>query len=317
MLSQWNQYICDQFAKQERKGAHMDIEQLNYFIEVADCGSFSEAAARLFTTQSSVSKRIHALETELSVELFDRSRRQIQLTEAGTVALADARSLVKAYRQMMHSVEVYRQRSAQQLRIASIPVMAQYGLTGLVAQFSDCHSEINLSIREIEGIDIVQCLKKQEFDLAFMRTEHMDDSLACVPIVIDHLSVVLSADHPLAHYRQLSLRQLSGEAFLLLNQWTLLYDVCIHACEQAGFTPNVTYTGTRMETILSLIGRNQGISLMMDYAVSHAYQENIRIIPLQEEINSTIGLVYLKKRPLSDPASVFLEYIREQVSFAK
>jgi DNA-binding transcriptional LysR family regulator len=293
----------------------MDMEQLNYFIEVADCGSFSEAAVKLFTTQSSVSKRIQSLEKELQTTLFDRSRRQIRLTEAGELLLIDARVIINQYRQMLHSLEKYKHQMVQKLNIASIPVMVQYNLTGLVALFSDMHSEFQVSIQEIEGIDIAQRLKNEEFDLAFMRTEQLDDSFSCVPITRDHLSVVLSANHPLAEQKRLSLEKLSGEKFLLLHPSTLLYDVCVRACKRAGFTPNVTYTGMRMETILSLIGQNQGISLMMDHAVSHIHQENIRMIPLEEEILSTVGLVFVKNRTLSESAKCFLDYVKEKVSF--
>jgi DNA-binding transcriptional LysR family regulator len=70
-----------------------------------------------------------------------------------------------------------------------------------------------------------------------------------------------------------------------------------------------------METILSLIGQNQGISLMMDHAVSHIHQENIRMIPLEEEILSTVGLVFVKNRTLSESAKCFLDYVKEKVSF--
>lgn len=61
----------------------MDIQQIQYFLEVVQSGNFSAAAENLYTTQSSVSKNIKSLEKELDVQLFDRSKRQIQLTESG------------------------------------------------------------------------------------------------------------------------------------------------------------------------------------------------------------------------------------------
>lgn len=59
----------------------MDIQQIQYFLEVVQSGNFSAAAENLYPTQSSVSKNIKSLEKELDVQLFDRSKRQIQLTE--------------------------------------------------------------------------------------------------------------------------------------------------------------------------------------------------------------------------------------------
>jgi DNA-binding transcriptional LysR family regulator len=287
----------------------MNMEQLRFFIEVAESGSFSEAAVRLFTTQSSVSKHIQALEKELHVSLFDRSKRKIVLTKAGEIALKDSKRILSLERHLLSSIEEYTHQVNQELKIASIPVMAQYDITGLIAGFSNAHPEIHLSIQEIEGIEIAKRLKKQEFDFAFMRTDHLDHSFESVPIFRDRMAVVLPKEHPLANQSQVSLEQLSKENFLLLNQSTLLYDISTQACKAAGFLPKVTYTGTRMDTILGLVGRNQGISLMMTHAVSNVHHDSICIIPLRETIESTIALVRLKKRPLSEEDNTFWKFV--------
>ena len=73
----------------------MDIQQIQYFLEVVRSGNFSVAAENLYTTQSSVSKNIKSLEKELNIQLFDRGKRQIQLTEAGKLILKDAHSIVQ------------------------------------------------------------------------------------------------------------------------------------------------------------------------------------------------------------------------------
>jgi DNA-binding transcriptional LysR family regulator len=187
--------------------------------------------------------------------------------------------------------------------------MAQYDITGLIAAFSNKHPDVQLLIKEIEGIDMLSKLKNQEFDFAFMRIEHLGEEFESVPICTDQLSVVLAADHSLAGREAIALEELSGEQFLLLNQWTLLYDICVQACQNAGFMPQVKYTGMRMDTILGMIGMNQGISLMMNYAASRIHQENICIIPLKEEIPSTVGLARLKSRHLSTIGKDFWKFI--------
>lgn len=283
----------------------MTIEQLHCFLAVVDTGSFSEAAERLFTTQSSVSKHIQALEKELNVTLFDRSKRKSRLTEVGELLLEDVRHISDLHQHLIQTAAKYTLESERELRIASIPVMAQYDITGLIADFSNQYPDVRLNIQEVEGVDIAARLKNQEFDFAFMRTEYLDRGFASIPILHDHLAVVLSDQHPLADRAQLSLSDLKAEKFLLLGPTTLLYDVSIQACKAAGFTPNVIYTGTRMDTILGLIGRNQGISLMMDHAVSYVHQPNIRIVPLAEQICSTIGLVRVKNKPISNLGRAF------------
>ncbi|MFD6439199.1 LysR family transcriptional regulator, partial [Peribacillus sp. NPDC060186] len=75
----------------------MDIKHLQYFIEVTNFNSFTRAADHLFITQPTISKMIKNLETELGVELFDRSRKQLVLTDAGRVVLEQAKLIDKAF----------------------------------------------------------------------------------------------------------------------------------------------------------------------------------------------------------------------------
>ena len=112
----------------------MDIAQVQYVLAVAAAGSFSAAAEELYISQSSLSKQVIALERELGVALFDRSKRQIALTPAGAAFLAHARAIDAAYRALL--ADLGRFKTAPSLRIVAIPVIAQYGITAYIAQFT-------------------------------------------------------------------------------------------------------------------------------------------------------------------------------------
>ena len=147
----------------------MDIQQIQYFLEVVRSGNFSTAAENLYTTQSSVSKNIKSLEKELNTQLFGRSKRQIQLIEAGKLVLKDARSIVQSYEKLIHTVSSYQLQKEDTLTIASIPVMAQYDITGLLADFQTAHPNIKLQIEESETTHICSRLKNHECDFIFTR----------------------------------------------------------------------------------------------------------------------------------------------------
>lgn len=271
----------------------MNTDQLKSFLAVAQTGSFSEAAAQLYITQSSVSKHIQSLERELGTALFDRSRRKISLTPAGEQALAEAQRMNTAYLRLLEAVRNAADEKETALRVASIPVMAQYDITGLLADFSARRPEICLEILEMEGIDMVNRLERREIDLAFLRISETEGNLDTLPLFEDRLSVVLSENHPLASREEISLRELSDEKFLFMSRGTLLYDLCVRVCREHGFAPRVIYTGTRIENILSLVRNNHGISLMMRQAVTYMHHEGTRVVPLKEETVSVIGLAKL------------------------
>lgn len=288
----------------------MTIEQIQYFLKVVECNSFSEAAEELYTTQSSVSKHIRSLEQDLNVQLFDRSSRRIRLTEAGNIILSDAQKMYETYEHMSKSIIDYRNDENDTITIASIPVMAQYDITGLIANFESLNSNVHLAIQELEGIEILSMLEKQEIDFAFFRLEHLDKSYDRIPLFQDQLAAIIPACHPLSNCESISLKNLSLENFLLLNKGTLLFDQICDACHLAGFDPRITYTGTRIENILELVGKQRGISLMMRHAASYLSNPHIKVVPISENITSTVGLVKVKRKSLSPIAKAFWNFAK-------
>ena len=292
----------------------MNILRLKYFIAVAENGSFTEAAELLYTTQSSVSKQILALEKELGVRLFNRTSRKIELTPQGGIVLEHAKKLAAGYDDMMARLSAYEQTCKGYLSIASIPVMAQYRITSIFAGFNRLFPHITLNIEEMETCDIPAALENGSYDLAFMRSEMLDISYETTAVCRDRLAAVLPCGHRLSRKEAISLEELKDEPFLLLNKGTLLYSFCLDACKKAGFTPKVAYTGTRMENIAELVVQNMGISLMMEQAVSYLQNHDIRIIPLSEQIESCISLARLKKREMSPAAASFWKYVKNGTS---
>lgn len=284
----------------------MNILRLKFFIAVAETGSFSEAAEQLYTTQSSVSKQVMALEKELNIRLFDRTSRKTELTPQGKTALTHAKTIMADYEAMMAELS---SSGAGTLCLLSIPVMAQYGITGILADFRQRYPHLSMTVEEKETVHILSALENGKCDMAFMRGEMLDESYEKIPLKKDRLAAVLPINHPLAALSSVPLCRLQKEPFLLLDQGTLLYDSCLKACGQAGFTPNVTYTGTRMETIAELVSQGMGVSLMMEQAVSYLRNSKVAILPLEDGIISHISLVRPKRRAMSPAARTFWDFV--------
>lgn len=290
----------------------MRLERLKFFLTVAETGSFSEAAERLYTTQSAVSKQVIALEKELGVSLFDRSRRRVVLTEAGQIVLSYARSITESCNNMLSVVQAYRRSAGGILSVASIPVMGQYGITELVGRFRKSHPGITMSVGELESSEILTALEQGRYEMAFMRAEQLPDSgYECLPLTHDALAALLPESHPLAGEKQISLSLLKDEPFLLLNEGTLLHKMCVDACQRCGFIPRTAYTGTRNENIAELVAMGMGVSLVMEKFFLHLRPAGVRCIPLEEHITSTIALVRLQKHRPTDAACLFWAYIRD------
>ena len=292
----------------------MDIQQIQYFLEVVRSGNFSTAAENLYTTQSSVSKNIKSLEKELNIQLFDRSKRQIQLTEAGKLVLKDASSIVQDYENLIHTVSSYQLQKKDILTIASIPVMAQYDITGLLTDFQTAHPNITLQIEESETTHVYSRLKKHACDFIFTRKEYLDASCQSLAFYDDRLAAVVPVNHPLSKKKQISVSELRNENLLLLNKSTLHYDKITEICRQKGFEPRVVYTGPHMDNILDLVSKNHGISLLMQHAVESLHPSGVVIIPVKEDFISTIALVCNDYRQLSPAGKLFWDYAKNKIS---
>lgn len=291
----------------------MEIKQVQFFLAVATTGSFSAAADELYITQSSISKQIIALEKELEVPLFDRSKRRITLTEAGETFLKHARSLNACYQSMLAELGPYK--STPSFSIIAIPVIAQYGITTHLARFRGAYPNLNFVLDEREAALILPALHNHQYDLAFVRDYNLDyDEYSFLNIAKDRLQVVVAKDHRFAGRKSLALAELAEENFIMFDKGTMIHELTMAACRQAGFEPRIFYASLRIESILGLVASNSGIALMMEKIFSYHHPNDLVAIPLQETIESNLVLAWLKNKKLTSPTQVFINFMKNLLS---
>lgn len=288
----------------------MELKQVTYFLTVAELGSFSAAADHLYISQSSLSKQIMALEKELGIELFDRSKRNIVLTEAGATFRKHAQQLNDEYKEMLANLKEYKR--APSLSIVAIPVIAQYGITSYIAQFQSAFPNIQLMLEEREASTILPALNDHQFDLAFVRDNYLDiEQYHVLEVDRDKFMVTLSVKHPLATCTSISLSELANENFIMFDKGTIVHELAVDVCREAGFVPRIFYASLRVESILGLVASQSGIALIMEKIFQYHKHPDVIAIPLREIVESKIVLVYPRDKKLSIPAKNFWEFIRE------
>lgn len=289
----------------------MDIRQIQYFLSIVDTGSFSAAADEHYISQSSLSKIIIALEKDLGVPLFDRSKRKVSLTEAGEAFLGHARKLNVAYKAMVVELDEYKP-TTESFSIASIPILTQYGITTFIAQFRDLYPNIRFSLEEVDGLNILPALDEYRFDLAFTRHNYLNhDQYASIEICKDKLLVVVSKNNRHANRTSISLKELSSDNFIVFDRVTDLHRLIMDECAKAGFEPTIFYSSHRKVSVFGLVGTNIGLALMPVKIYEYHQQPDVLAIPLEENIECNVVLVYLRKRKISQAASIFLDFMKK------
>jgi LysR family transcriptional regulator, transcription activator of glutamate synthase operon len=291
----------------------MEIDYIREFAVIAKLGSFSIAAEELFISQSSLSKHIKALEKELGVQLFNRTSRKVSLSEAGKQILPYANQISDIKDNMLCKIAEQINSQKMSISIVSIPVMALYGITGIITNFQKYHPEISIKVSEYENYQILRLLELGECELAFTR-ESPDEYnvLECIPYYKDYMVAVLPVSHRFSSENTISLKQLENESFLFLDKGTVLYNLCFEACISSGFTPKLKYTGSRPENIIDLVSQGMGAALLMKRHTEYYKGSGVSYIDILPAIESTICLAKLRSRKLSDAAKLFWDYIKNR-----
>jgi DNA-binding transcriptional LysR family regulator len=292
----------------------MDILQIQYFLSIVETGSFSAAADEHFISQSSLSKKIMALEKELGVPLFDRSKRKIFLTDAGEVFLEHARKINVAYKAMIVDLNGYKS-DTDIFSIAAIPVIAQYGITTYIAQFREVYPNIQFTLEEIDGLNILPALEEHRFDLAFTRHNFLDnEKFISLELCKDKLLVAVSNKNRHAARSRISIKELSDDNFIVFDRVTDLHKLIMEECKKAGYDPMIFYSSHRKVSVFALVGANIGLALLPSKIYEYHKHPDVLAIPLEEYIECNIVLAYLKNKKLPKAANVFVDFIKNALS---
>ncbi len=299
----------------------MDIVQLKYFVAVAESGSFSEAAEIMFSAQSTVSKQIASLEKELSVQLFDRSKRKVALTNYGEVFLSHAHNILDNYDSMIKEISSITTQDNSKAIIRATTAMLPYNIISQVASFKKECAWADIHVEEFESEDILKMLKDNECDLAFFRVGKFDEEIyEKLPVLTEKFVAVLPAGHPLAKEESISLSQLSNENFIFCRQNTCMHRHSVSACHTMGFTPNIIATSNHASNIFEMVSMNMGVSLLLkrgaEYAMSDYFRNKVVIVPLKETFTIDVALARYKKHSHTKAALAFWDYIKETTSTA-
>jgi LysR family transcriptional regulator, transcription activator of glutamate synthase operon len=291
----------------------MELRQIQYFLSIVNSGSFSAAAEEHFISQSSLSKVIMSLEKEMSVSLFDRSKRRVALTDAGEAFLKHARKVDADYKSMIMELDGYKS-TADTFKIAAIPILSQYGLANLIAQFRDMHPYIHFDLEEIDGLNILPGLSDFRYDLAFTRHNYLDvNKYDHIEICKDKLLVVVSKKNKYVNRESISIKDLINDNFIIFDRVTDLHRLILDECGKNGFEPTIFYSSTRKVSVFSLVETNIGITLIPSKVYEYHRHPGIVGIPLEEEIECNVVLAYLREKQLSNAAKSFVDFLKRAV----
>lgn len=296
----------------------MDVSLLQTFQVVADEGSFSRAAQKLFRTQPAISLALKRLETDLGVQLIDRSSRTLVLTDAGTLVLEYAKRFDGLEKQLRRALTELRDLDAGKLTIGANESTALYLLEHLEA-FRRRHPRIAVELRRSLSSEIPDGVLEGSIELGAISYDPKDPNLAVFELYNDSLTFVVSPKHSLARRRKVSIRELGEETFIAHNVVSPYRERVIEAFRSYDVRLNMAVEMPTIETIRRLVQRNLGVAFLPKMCVEQEIKNgSLKEVTVKElAMERKIRLVYPMKRKLSQAAGAFLELVGEELRALK
>lgn len=190
-------------------------QHLQVFIVVVEKGNFSRAAEELHMTQPAVSQYIQALERSIGTRLLERSNKYVRLNRAGEIVYHHAKEIVGVYTRMENLLDDLMNRASGSLTIGASYTFGEYVLPHILADLHKKYPLIQPSITIHNTKEIAELVLSHQLDVGIVEGEYKHEALQIEPFAEDHMSVVVSADHPLAQHEQVAMSDLSNETWII------------------------------------------------------------------------------------------------------
>jgi DNA-binding transcriptional LysR family regulator len=285
----------------------MDLATLNAFIAIAELGSFSEAAERLFLTQPAVSKRIASLEQQLNVRLFDRLGREVSLTEAGRALLPRAYQILNVLDDTRRALTNLNGEISGRLTLATSHHIGLHRLPALLRAFTRAYPQVALDIQFLDSEVAYEEVLHGRAELAVITlAPETREPVHAVAVWDDPLDFVAAPEHPLARNGAVSLADVAHHPAVFPGGNTFTHHIVRRLFEAQGLTPNIAMSTNYLETIKMMVS----IGLAWSVLPRTMLDDQVARLPLPGiQLTRQLGYISHTERTLSNAARAFMNLL--------
>jgi DNA-binding transcriptional LysR family regulator len=280
---------------------NIELRHLEYFRAVAEELNFGRAAERLFISQPGLSRQIKQMEEILEVQLFERTKRRVELTAAGNYLKSEVDYIFNHLELTKTQLKEIATGNIGELRIGFLGSAAHTVLPELLVKISQNFPGIQTTMEELSNSLQVEMLEKDKLDLGFVRLARVPGPLQMKVVNQDTFSVVLPLEHPLSDGKFRNVGQLKEENFILFSHdySSIYFDKIMSICEDQGFSPKITHKSVHALTIFKLVEAGLGVAIVPT-SLKEGYDLKVRFFEL-EKIQQKTELFVVWKRGNRNP----------------
>jgi LysR family hydrogen peroxide-inducible transcriptional activator len=244
------------------------IRQLQYLVAVVDLNHFGKAAERCHVTQSTLSAGIAELESLLHAQLFERTKRRVQVTPLGEELGEKARAVLNAAADIAETAQSAEAPLSGRFRMGVIPTIGPYVLPRVLARMRKAYPDLRLYLREAQTEPLLGMLRRGELETALIALPYDIGDLASLSLRLDPLWAVLPKGHPLVKAKGVSPGDLAGEELLMLEDGHCLRDHALAACSLQGVRAAGGFQSASLYTLVEMVANGLGVTFVPEVAVT-------------------------------------------------
>ncbi|MEW6447808.1 MAG: selenium metabolism-associated LysR family transcriptional regulator [Bacillota bacterium] len=297
----------------------MNLNWFKTFVSIANTGSFSRTARDLNLSQPAVSKHVAGLETLYGIQLIDRSRRSLTLTEAGSALLPLAQKVLAAVEQAANEMQSFGDVVKGTLTIGASTIPGEYVLPQIIRRFRKQYPEVNISLEIADTGKIIRRVMEEDLSLGAVGALKSLNGMKAIPFAEDELVLILPPDHPLARRKAVEASALMGQEMVWRENDSGTRQTVEKELRNAGITPENLYIVAEIgstEAVLAAVEAGIGISFVSRWAAEDRVKSGRLVMRRLQglSLNRVLYLIHPLNRTLPRSVKAFLDFVTQQQS---
>lgn len=285
--------------------------RIRYFVAVAEARHFGRAAEKLHMSQPPLSQQIQLLEKELGIQLFMRTTRRVELTEAGQILYEGAKRALDQLDQAILHAQRAQRGEAGLLRVGFVSTAAFQLLSEVLRAFRRRYPQATLELFHLTSAQQAAAFESRTIDVGFLRAPPGGD-IEVEVIDRERLLAALPATHPLAKRKSISVPSLRDQPFVMWDrqQTAGIAQTILDLCTRHGFRPTIALEVTNPPAMLSLVAGGVGVAIVPISAM-HLRPEAVAFRPLDDKNAYSPMAVAWRSDNSRELVSRFVALVRE------
>ena len=295
----------------------LDWQNLRVFIVAAEVENFSVAAQELHLSQPAITQRIHSLENQLGVKLFERQGRRVHLSEAGAYLLPMAKDLLRRSKRTEEMMNSLRGEVVGHLIVGCSTTTGKYLLPSLMARFIEHYPGVQATVRVGSRNRVLELLSSREVNLAFSSALIPRRDIRYHRFITDEVVLIAPIDHPWHARSPIQPEEILRERLILREAGSGTYQAMERALARHDITVDELHTVMTLgnsEAVILAVEEGIGVGFVPRLAADRCTRlGNIQIVPIADTLMSyTIWMAVNAMQPATAAQIHFLKLLKEE-----